>query len=144
MKLNLNPYLFFNGNCEEALKTYERVLGGKIDFLTRHAGSPAEKEVPAEWRDKILHARLSFGDSVLMASDAPLQHRQNPQGFFVNINVPDTAAGERIFQALAEAGSVKQAYAKTFWAEGFGMLVDRFGTPWMVNVQPAAQLEKSA
>jgi PhnB protein len=144
MKLNLNPYLFFNGNCEQAFKLYERVLGGKIEMMMPHAGSPAEKDVPPEWRDKIMHAKLTFGDNVLMASDAPPQHAQHPQGFSVNISVPDFSTGERIFRELAEGGAVKQAYGKTFWAEGFGMLVDRFGIPWMVNVEHAAKLEKSA
>src|SRR5438067_9617435 len=98
--------------------------------MMKHAGTPAEKDVPPEWRDKIMHAKLSFGDNVLMGSDAPPQHAQHPQGFFVNISVPDFATGERIFNALVDGGAVKQAYGKTLWAEGFGMLVDRFGTPW--------------
>jgi len=143
MRLNLNPYLFFNGNCEEALQTYERVLGGKIENLVKHKDSP-DKNVPAGWGDKVLHGRFTIGDNVLMVSDAPPQHAQNPQGFFVNINVPDSATGERIFNALAQGGSVKQAYGKTFWTEGFGMLVDRFGIPWMINVEHAARLEKTA
>lgn len=145
MKLDLNPYLFFNGDCEEALKLYERVLGAKVEFLTRHAGSPAESHVPADWRDKVLHVRFSIGESVLMASDAPPGHQADKaQGFSVNINVPDVATGERIFNALAEGGKVQMPYGKTFWADGYGMLTDRFGIPWMVNCQPARELEKSA
>jgi PhnB protein len=145
MKLNLNPYLFFNGNCEEALNFYQRVLGAQVDFLTKHAGSPAEAHVPKEWGDKVLHARFTIGDTVLMASDAPPgRQADKPQGFSVNINVPDVASGERIFRALADGGSVTMPFAKTFWADGYGMLTDRFGIPWMVNCQPARELEKTA
>jgi PhnB protein len=131
--MQLCPYLFFNGDCEAAFKFYEQVLGGKIEGMTRHAGSPAEQHVPAEWRDKILHARMTVGDSVLLASDAPPGSFEQPKGFSVSILLKDPAEAERIFNALAENGTVQMAFAKTFWSPGFGMCVDRFGIPWMVN-----------
>ncbi len=131
--MQLNPYLFFSGQCEAAFKFYAQVLGGKIDALLTHEGTPAENHVPAEWRSKIMHARMTIGDWVLMASDAPPGRSQPPQGFSVHISVDEPAEAERIFKALADGGQVRMAMEQTFWAERFGMLVDRFGTPWMIN-----------
>jgi PhnB protein len=133
--MQLNPYLFFNGQCEAAFKFYAQVLGGKIDGMLTHAGTPAEQQVPAEWRDKIMHARLIVGDQVLMASDAPPDHYQKPTGFSVSIQIKDKAEAERIFNALAEEGKVQVPFGQTFWAAGFGMCADRFGIPWMVNCE---------
>jgi PhnB protein len=131
--MQLNPYLFFNGQCEVAFKFYAQLLGGKIDGMLTHAGTPAEQQVPAEWRDKIMHARLIVGDQVLMGSDAPPAHYEQPTGFSVSIQIKDKAEAERIFNALAEGGKIQMPFAQTFWAAGFGMCADRFGTPWMVN-----------
>ncbi|NGN44377.1 VOC family protein [Mesorhizobium sp. CGMCC 1.15528] len=135
-----NTYLAFNGTCEAAFKFYEKVLGGKIVMMMPHAGTPAEGYVPAEWRDKIMHARLTFGDDqVLMGSDAPPQYKTKMDGFSISLQFTDKAEAKRVFDALAEKGEVKQPFEKTFWAEGFGMLIDQFGTPWMVNCEaPAA------
>ena len=133
--MQLNPYLFFNGQCEAAFKFYAQVLGGKIDGMLTHAGTPAEQQVPAEWRDKIMHARLIVGDQVLMASDAPPDHYEKPTGFSVSIQIEDKAEAERIFNALAEGGKVQMPFGQTFWAAGFGMCIDRFGIPWMVNCE---------
>jgi PhnB protein len=131
--MQLQPYLHFNGDCETAFKYYERCLGGKIETMMTHAGTPAEQSVPAEWRSKILHARLVVGDAVLMASDAPPGHYHKPQGFSVSIQINEPARAEDIFRALADGGTVIMPFQQTFWAARFGMLVDRFGTPWMVN-----------
>jgi PhnB protein len=131
--MQLNSYLFFNGQCEEAFKFYEQCLGGKIEAMATHGGSPAEEHVPVEWRDKILHARLAVGDQVLMGSDAPPGHYAEPKGFSVSLQIGDPAEAERIFHALAENGKVQMPMQKTFWATRFGMLVDRFSVPWMVN-----------
>jgi PhnB protein len=136
--MKLNPYLFFDGNCEEAFKFYAKVLGGKIDAMFPHAGSPAEEHVPAEWRSKIMHARLVLGDQVLMASDAPPGRQDAMRGFSVSLNVDTTAEAERIYGALAENGTVTMPIQQTFWAARFGMLVDRFGTPWMINCENPA------
>ena len=125
----------FNGQCEAAFKFYAQLLGGKIDGMLTHASTPAEQQVPAEWRDKILHARLIVDDNVLMASDAPPGHYEQPKGFSVSIQISDRAEGERIFNALAENGTVGMPFQQTFWASGFGMCVDRFGIPWMVNCE---------
>ena len=131
--MQLNSYLYFNGQCEEAFKFYAQVLGGKIDALLPHEGTPAEAHVPKEWHKKIMHARMTIGDQVIMASDAPPGHFHQPQGFSVAIQLKDTTQGKRIFDALAEGGKVTMPFAETFWAAGFGMLKDKFGIPWMVN-----------
>lgn len=131
--MQLNPYLLFNGDCDQALKFYEQTLGAKIEFLTRFAGSPSAEQVPPEWGDKVLHATLKIDDSVLMVSDAPPGHYEKPQGMSISISLNDPAKGESIFNALAEGGKTIMPFAKTFWASGFGMCIDRFGIPWMVN-----------
>jgi PhnB protein len=136
--MQLDSYLLFNGQCEAAFKFYAQVLGGKIEAMMTHAGTPAEEQVPAKWRDKILHARLVVGDQALMASDAPPGRYDKPQGFSVSIGLNDLAKAERIFNALAENGTVQMPFQQTFWAVGFGMCVDRFGIPWMVNCGQAA------
>ena len=134
----VNPYLTFDGDCEEAFKVYEKVLGGKIVAMMPHEGTPAETHVPAEWRKKILHARLVFGDNVLMASDAPPGRFERMQGFSVSLVLKDPDEAERIFNAFANGGTVRMPLGETFWAIKFGMLTDRFGTPWMVNCEKAA------
>ena len=133
--MQLNPYLHFNGRCEEAFKLYEKVLGGKIEVMLPHEGTPAASHVPPEWKKKIMHARLNIGDQVLMASDAPPGHYHQPQGFTVSISIKDPAEAERIFKALADKGKVTMPLDRTFWAQRFGMLVDQFGIPWMVNCE---------
>jgi PhnB protein len=136
--MQLNPYLTFNGQCEAAFKFYERVLGGKIVAMIPHEGSPAAEHVPSEWRNKIMHARLAVGDKVLMGSDAPPGHQEDMKGFSVSLGIDDPKDAERIFHALAENGTVRMPIQETFWAVRFGMLVDRFGTPWMINCEKPA------
>jgi PhnB protein len=133
MDITLNPYLFFDGNCEEAFTFYETLLGGKIVAMLPHEGTPAADSVPQEWRNKIIHACMDVAGTMLMASDAPPGRSQKPQGFYVNIAVKSAPEAERIFRALEQGGKVTMAIAETFWAERFGMVVDRFGTPWMIN-----------
>ena len=131
--MQLNPYLHFNGKCETAFKFYERCLSGKIEAMISHAGTPAEQNVPAEWRSKIMHARLIVNGDVLMGSDAPPDHYKTPQGFSVALQFQDVKEAERVFNALGEGGKIGMPLQQTFWATRFGMLVDRFGIPWMIN-----------
>jgi PhnB protein len=138
--MQVTPYLNFNCDCEAAFRFYERVLGGKIEAMMTHGESPIAGEVPPNWHSRILHARLVIGDAVLMASDSPPEMYQQPQGLFVSIGLQDVADAERIFHALAEGGSVTMPIEKTFWAERFGMLVDRYGIPWMINCANAEGL----
>ena len=133
--MEANPYLFFNGNCEEALNFYEKTFGAQIEAVMKHGGTPSEEHVPPDRRDKVMHARFRIGDDVLFASDAPPGHYRAPQGYSTSISLKDVAKGEQIFNALAENGQIQMPFAPTFWAAGFGMCVDRFGIPWMVNCE---------
>jgi PhnB protein len=133
--MQLDPYLFFDGNCEEALKFYEECFHGKVEAKFPYEGSPAAQGMPAEWGKKIMHSRLVFGDNVILASDAAPGRHERPQGFSMCIGLKDVSEGERVFKALAEGGKVQMPFEKTFWSKGFGMLVDRFGIPWMVNCE---------
>jgi PhnB protein len=131
--MQVNAYLLFDGRCEEAFRFYEKCFNGKIVAMLTHKGTPAEQHVPAKWVDKILHARLDIGDQVLMASDTPPDRYEKPAGFSVSLQVKTPAEAERLFNALAEKGQIRMPLEKTFWSPSFGMLVDRFGIPWMIN-----------
>jgi PhnB protein len=135
--MQLNPYLFFNGNCADAFKFYEKCLGGKIVTLMTHEGTPAAEQVPANWREKIIHARMTVGDQVLMGSDAPPDRYAPMKGFGVSFAVDSPADAERIFKALSEKGAVGMPMQQTFFAVRFGMVVDQFGTPWMITCEAA-------
>ena len=136
--MQLNPNLTFNGQCEAAFKFYEQCLGGNIQTMMTWGDSPMADQVPSEWRDKIIHATLIVGETTLMGGDAPPDRYEEPRGFSVTININDPADAERIFRALSEDGTVTMPLQQTFWAAGFGMCVDRFGIPWMVNCGRAA------
>ena len=136
--MQLNPYLNFDGQCEAAFKFYEECFGGKIQTLMTWGDSPMADQVPTEWRDKIIHTSLIVGDTALLGTDAAPDSYEKPRGISVTIQIKDAAEGERIFNSLAENGTVQMPFQQTFWATGFGMLVDRFGIPWMVNCGQAA------
>ena len=129
----IEPYLTFNGRCAEAFALYERVLGGRIVAMHTHGDTPAKDFVPPSWHEKVMHIRLEAGSMALMGSDAPPDRYERPQGLHVSVNVATVADGERVFKALADGGTETMPFAQTFWSPGFGMLVDRFGIPWMVN-----------
>ena len=137
--MQVNPYLNFDGQCAEAFRFYAQVLGGTIEAMMTHGESPIAGQVPPGWHDRILHARLVVDDQVLLASDSPPEQYQKPQGLYVSLSIDKPADAQRIFDALAENGTVTMPFEKTFWAAGgFGMLVDRFGTPWMINCEQSA------
>ena len=131
--MNIVPNLWFNGTCAEAFRFYEKALGGKIVDMLPHRGTPMSADVPADWQDKIMHAMMKVGDAVLMASDVPPAHYKPAQGLSVSLHVKTAEEAERVFAALADGGTITMPIEKTFWTERFGMLVDRFGTPWMIN-----------
>jgi len=131
--MQLNPYLLFKGQCEAAMKFYEKCLDGKITMIMTYGDSPAASHVPAELGKQIIHATLTLGDFQLQASDCPPDKYHKPQGFAITLQINDPAKGESIFNALAENGKITMPYGKTFWAKGFGQLEDKFGIPWMVN-----------
>jgi PhnB protein len=131
--LQLDNYLFFDGNCADAMRFYERTLGGKLQLMT-HGDSPMAAQTPPGSANRIMHARLELEGRLLMASDSMVgQPYQGMKGFSLSLIYPTVAEAQRMFAALAEGGQITMPIAKTFWAEAFGMLVDRFGTPWMVN-----------
>jgi len=136
--VQLIPYLTFKGECEAAFKFYEKCLGGKIVGMWPYAGSPLENQVPAEWGNKIMHATLHVCESVLQGADVSPASYQKPQGISVSIGLADAAQAERIFQALAEDGTVQMPLQETFWAVRFGVMVDRFGIPWSINCEKGA------
>lgn len=131
--MQVNPYISYNGNCEEALKFYQKALGARIEATHRYADAPPEMPCPPDYKNKIMHARVTIDGEVLMASDAPPGHYKPAQGFSVSLQVEDPADAERRFNALADGGSVNMPFGKTFFSKGFGMCVDKFGIPWMVN-----------
>ncbi len=131
--MQLNPHLSFNGQCETAFKFYEKCLRGKIVTLMTYGESPMAEQTPAAWRGKIIHATFVMGDQRLTGGDVPPESYQKPKGFYVLLNVGDAAEAYRIFKALAENGAVQMPVQETFWALRFGMVVDQFGTPWMIN-----------
>src|SRR4051794_39985639 len=133
--MRIAPYLNFSGNCAEAFRFYEQALGGEITFMQTHGDSPMRDQTPADWHDAVMHVSLTVGDQVLMGSDAPPSYYEKPQGFSVSLGMKDPAEAERIYQALAEGGQVKMELQETFWAARFAMLVDRFGTPWIINCE---------
>ena len=134
--MKLNPYLTFSGQCEMAFKFYEKTLGGKIEAMMTAEGTPMEQHVTPDWRTKIMHARLTVGDTVLMGSDAPPGRQEPMKGFSVTLNIDEPAEAERVFLGLSEkAQSVTMPIQETFWARRFGMLTDQFGTPWMINCE---------
>ncbi len=135
--MRVSPYLFMDGKCEEAFTFYADLLGAKIDAMMRYEGSPAAEHVGKDWHGKIMHACMSIGDQMLMASDAPPGNTKAPQGFSVSIHVDEPAEAERVFAGLADGGTVTMPMEQTFWARRFGMVTDRFGTPWMVNCADA-------
>jgi PhnB protein len=136
--MQIVPYLNFNGQCEAAFKFYEQCLGGKIVAMFTYGGTPAAEHVSAESRDRIMHARLVVGDAELMGSDSPPEMFEAMKGLYVSLLIESPQEAERIFHALAEGGTVVMPIEETFWAVRFGMVIDRFGTPWMINCEKAA------
>ena len=136
--MQLNTMLTFNGQCRTAFKFYEQCLGGKIQTMMTWGESPMADQVPSELSDRIIHATLIVGQSVLMGGDAPPESYEAPRGISVTINLADPAEAERIFRSLSENGTVRMPLQETFWAARFGMLADRFGIPWMINCEKPA------
>ena len=142
--MQLVPYLNFDGNCAEAFRFYERVLGGKIEVLLTHGDSPVAAQVPPEWKDRVLYARLTVGDQVLLASDAPPEKYAPPRGIYAFAGVDTPEEAERVFTALSGGGTITMPFGPTFWASAFGMCVDRFGIGWMVNCSLPAEVPAGA
>ena len=133
----IEPYLFFNGRCEEAIEFYKKALGAEVLMLMRFKESPEPPPpgmIPPGSEDKIMHVCLRIGDANVMASDGRCTGQADFQGFSLSITAPNATEAGRIFAALAEGGQVHMPLAKTFWSPCFGMVADRFGVGWMVTV----------
>jgi PhnB protein len=132
--MKLNTYLSFSGDCRAAFEFYEQLLGGKIVAMIAFGETSAREFVAPAAHDRIMHAHLEVGDSVLMGTDSTPEHPyEGIKGSYVAIHVDEPAEAERIFQALSEDGKVEMPIQETFWALRYGSTVDRFGVPWMVN-----------
>lgn len=137
--MQVQPYLFFDGRCEEALEFYRTALGAEVTMLMRFKDSPeppAPGMCPPGSDDKVMHASFHIGETMLMASDGRAQGKPVFQGFSLSLAVPDDAEALRLFTALSDGGQVQMPLAKTFYASSFGMVADRFGVSWMVIVVP--------
>jgi len=133
--MRVEPHLTFRGDCEEAFRFYERLFGGTLALLS-YGSSPAVSTVPEGWRSKIVHATLILADgNTLLGADVAPEHFERPQGFYVLAALRDAAEAQRVFDALADGGSVRMPLEKTFWSPSFGVVVDRFGTPWEITVE---------
>jgi PhnB protein len=136
--MQLCPHLNFSGQCEAAFKFYEQCLGGKVVTMLPYAVTPLADQMPSQWHNKIIHATLMVGDKTLMGCDVPPERYAEPKGISITLGIKDPTEAERIFNALAGNGKVSMPLQQTFWAARFGMLVDQFGIPWMINCEQAA------
>jgi PhnB protein len=133
--MTVNPYLHFDGNCEEALKFYEKALGAKRAALMRYGDAPDADETPKEMHHKILHARFTLGSDLIFASDAPPERCKAFAGFSLSLNPDTVEEAERFYRALSEKAEIYMPLQETFWAERFAMLKDQFGVPWLINCE---------
>ncbi|HXD05228.1 MAG TPA: VOC family metalloprotein YjdN [Burkholderiaceae bacterium] len=132
--MQITPYLSFDGRCEKAVEFYKSRLGAQLMFITKFKDAPPDSQHMGK-PDDVMHCTLKIGDSILHASDGVEAGKGEMKGITLSISSKDVAEGKRLFDALSEKGQVVMPFQKTFWAEGFGMVNDQFGVPWMVNVE---------
>ena len=138
--MQVQAYLFFSGNCEEAIRFYGEALGARVDMLMRYKDSPEPPPpgmVPPGFDDKVMHAAIRIGESVVMLSD-DCTGQARFGGFSLSVAAADAAEAARLFAALSDGGDIQMPLGPTFWSPAFGMLTDRFGVGWMVNVADGA------
>ena len=133
--MQIQPYLFFDGRCDEALAFYQKVLGAKLEMLMRFRENPEPAANPPGAGDKVMHSCFRIGDTQVMASDGNCAGKPSFQGFSLSLTAKDVPEAKRLFAALGEGGQVQMPFAQTFFSPGFGMVADRFGVPWMVIVE---------
>ena len=136
--MHVQPYLFFDGRCEEAIEFYRKALGADVDMLMRFKESPEPAQpgmVPPGSENKVMHASFRIGDTVVMASDGECGGHPSFKGFSLSLVASTDAEADRYFTALAEGGQVRLPLTKTFFSSRFGMLADRFGVAWMISVK---------
>jgi PhnB protein len=138
----IQPYLFFNGRCEQAIEFYRKALGAEVEMMMRFKESPEPPlpgAVPPGFENKIMHASFRVGQTNVMASDGDSADKANFQGFSLALSVPTEAEADRAFAALAEGGEIKRPLTETFFSPRFGMVADRFGVAWLIQVAPKEQ-----
>jgi len=135
--MEMTTYLTFKGDCEAAFGLYQRCLGATLGGIFRYAGTPYADQVPGDWQDKVMHASVAIGNQVLMGADVAPERYEAPKGFSLSLQLNDAGDAERIFGELSAGGTVKTPLEKTFWAERFGVVVDRFGITWLINCDGA-------
>jgi PhnB protein len=133
--MQINAYLFFNGQCREAFQFYAGVLSGQITSMFSYGSSPMADQNNPSLNEKIMHARLEIAGQAIMGSDAPPERFQPQRGFSMSVGVATPADAERIFKALSVGGTVEMPVQKTFWSSAFAMFTDRFGISWMINCE---------
>lgn len=133
--MDLSSYVSFKGDCEDAFRFYEEVLGATRGLVFRYADTPMVDAIPAGWDTKVMHGSIRIGDRLLEGADVPPASYEAPKGFSLSLNVATPEEAERIFAALAVGGRIQYPIEKTFWSERFGMTIDQFGIPWMVNCE---------
>jgi PhnB protein len=133
--MQMNPYLSFDGQCEAAFNFYEQCFGGQLGEIFRYAGTPLADQVPADWQDKVMHGTLTIGEQVLMGGDVAPERYEEPKGFSLSLHMKSTTHAERIFHILAKDGTIVVPLEKTFWAARFGMVVDQYRIPWLINCE---------
>jgi PhnB protein len=132
--MQVEPYLFFEGRCEEALEFYRKALGAEVTMLMRYKESPDPGMCQPGAEDKVMHANIRIGNTTVMASDGRCEGVPAFQGFALSLSLTDEAEAERLFAALSDGGQIQMPLTKTFWSPRFGMVADRFGVSWMINV----------
>ena len=135
----MTPYLSFKGDCETAFRFYADCLGGTLGEIFRYEGTPLATQVPSDWQNKVMHGSLAIGGQVVMGGDVEPDRYEKPQGFSLSLQIRSVAQAERVFESLSTDGTIVMPLAKTFWAERFGMVVDRFGIPWLINCEGSAE-----
>jgi PhnB protein len=131
--MTLTTHLNFNGNCEAAMTFYEKHLGAKTTFTIKYGTSPMADQFPADYADKIMHCSVELAGTSVIAADSPPDRYERPAGFTLTLGFDNAEEAQRVFNALAENGTVTMPLQKTFWAAQFGMVIDQFDIPWMVN-----------
>lgn len=142
--MQMIAYLSVRGECEAAFRFYAECLDGKLGEIVRYAGSPMADQAPADWQNKVMHSSLVIGEHVLMGGDVTPDRYEKPQGLSLSLQLTSPTLAERIFQLLANDGTVVMPLEKTFWAVRFGMVVDRFGIPWLINCKGSDEPPKES
>jgi PhnB protein len=141
--MRMNPYLSFKGDCDAAFTYYEQHLDARRGTIFKYGGSPMAGDVPPDWSDKVMHGTIVVGGQELMGGDVAPERYEAPKGFSLSLQIESAEEARRIFCALAEDGTIVMPLEPTFWAAAFGMVVDRFGIPWLLNCEASESADSS-